>query len=83
MDNEQFFFSLFLCLFSKYRNKRQVQRRSDSVNEHSALESQRDSVTSATVENVSSDDEMVDIETTEENSLTAHSTHRSIRYVET
>lgn len=73
-----------LSLFcSKYRTKRPNNRRPESVNDSSSLEKQRDSVACVTVENLSSDDEMVDIETTEENSLTAHSMQRSLRYVET
>lgn len=42
-------------------------------------EPSRDTLTSAMVENVSSDEEMVDIETTEEHSILAHPMPRSVR----
>lgn len=61
----------------KNRNKRYTHRQSDGS--FSASEMNRDALPSATEENISSDEEMVDIETTEEHSLSAHPTHRSGR----
>lgn len=62
----------------KNRSKRFNHRRSDVNN--SLLELNRDTLASVTVEQVSSDEEMVDIETTEEHSIVAtHPTQRSAR----
>ncbi|XP_031631305.1 probable cyclin-dependent serine/threonine-protein kinase DDB_G0292550 [Contarinia nasturtii] len=54
----------------KNRSKRYNHRRSDGGN--SASDTIRDTITSVPVESVSSDEEMVDIETTEEHSLASH-----------
>lgn len=61
----------------KIRAKRYSHRRSEGSISNSELN--REPLVSAPVENVSSDEEMVDIETTEEHSLSAQPTHRSIR----
>lgn len=61
----------------KNRNKRYNHRRLEGSN--STLDLNRDTITSAPIENVSSDEEMVDIETTEEHSIAVHPTQRCIR----
>lgn len=61
----------------KTRSKRYNHRRLEGNN--STSDTNRDTLTSAPIENVSSDEEMVDIETTEEHSLAAHPTQRCIR----
>ncbi|XP_055314959.1 GATA zinc finger domain-containing protein 7 [Sitodiplosis mosellana] len=60
----------------KNRSKRFNHRRLEGSN--STSDANRDTLTSAPIENVSSDEEMVDIETTEEHSLAAHPTQRCI-----
>lgn len=71
------YFLLFNNGYRKNKSKRYNNRRSEGSN--STSETNRETITSASIENVSSDEEMVDIETTEEHSLMAHPTQRSIR----
>lgn len=66
-------FVILKQFFRKNRSKRYNNRRSEINNP--TLETNRDINT--VIENVSSDEEMVDIETTEE--LVSHPTQRSIR----
>lgn len=63
--------------FRKNRSKRYIHRRSEGSN--STSDTNRDTITNPPIENVSSDEEMVDIETTEEHSLAGHPTQRCIR----
>lgn len=76
LNETSFFFWSFES--RKSRNKRYNQRRSDGMS-GSIGEPNREPPPNVTVENVSSDEEMVDIETTEEHSLGAHPTQRSVR----
>lgn len=73
-----FFFLNISSVNRKSRSKRYNHRRSDGSN--SISESSRDILANVTqIENVSSDEEMVDIETTEEHNVLPHPMQRSVR----
>lgn len=73
-----FFFSIeFLSMYRKSRNKRYYRRHSENNPEHIA--DTREHIVNVSADNLSSDDEMVDIETTEDQTV-EQSIQRSTRY---